>query len=100
MINIVCLCTFSVWVPVAELHGLCRCGSFVQQGGVRHGHARDVTDHGLIIEERLQTTLGDLGLVRRVLGHPEDKTRNESDERVWTHGQRDKVVVNQGAVTG
>lgn len=60
--------------PVAELHGLGGGRSLVQQGGVGHRQARDVTDHGLVVEERLQATLGDFRLVGCVLSHPERKT--------------------------
>lgn len=64
---------------MAELHGLGGSCSLVQQGGVGHGHASDVTDHGLVVEERLQATLGDFRLVGRVLSHPEKQDRhNES----------------------
>lgn len=61
-------------IPVAELHGLGSRRSLVEQGGVGDGQARDVTDHGLVVEERLQATLSDLRLVRRVLSDPENET--------------------------
>ena len=60
-------------IPVTELHGLSSGRSFIEQGGVGDRQACDVTDHGLVVEERLQATLGDLGLVGRVLSHPENK---------------------------
>lgn len=66
-------------VPVAELHGLGGSRSLVQQGGVGHRHASEVTDHGLVIKERLQATLRDLGLVGGVLSHPEDK-KGDADQ--------------------
>lgn len=86
---------------MAELHGLSSSRSFIQQRSVGHRHACDVTDHGLIIEKRLQATLGDLRLVRRVLSHPEDKnlSMNQPDELGHTD-KRDKVAVNQGSEKG
>lgn len=66
---------------MTELHGLSSGRPLVQQRGVSHRHACDVTDHGLVVEERLQATLSDLGLVGRVLGHPVNKTQhNDSTE--------------------
>lgn len=72
-----CVCDLqqvSLSIPVAELHGLSSSRPLVEQGGVGHRHACDVTDHGLVIEERLQATLGDLRLVGCVLSHPEGRT--------------------------
>lgn len=79
-------------VPVAELHGLGGSRSLVQQGGVGHRHASEVTDHGLVIKERLQATLRDLGLVGGVLSHPEDKKgdANQTKAHVRTRGQQRK----------
>lgn len=59
---------------MAELHGLGSGRPFVQQGSVGHRHAGDVTNHGLVVKERLQATLGDFGLVGRVLGYPGNRT--------------------------
>lgn len=64
---------FSLFIPVAQLHCLSCSRSLVQQGCVGNGHACDVTDHGLVVEERLQATLGNFRLVGCVLSHPEDK---------------------------
>lgn len=76
-------------LPVAELHGLGGSCSLIQQGGIGHGHACDVTDHGLVVEERLQATLGHFRLVGRVLSHPENKTgtmRTEPVRKTIAHG--------------
>ena len=64
-----CMCT-----PVAELHGLSSSRPFIKQGRVGYGHACDVTNHGLVVEEWLQATLRDFRLVGCVLSHPENKT--------------------------
>ena len=58
---------------MAELHGLSGGCALVQQRGVGHRHACDVTDHGLVVQQGLQPTLGDLGLVGRVLGYPGER---------------------------
>ena len=47
-------------------HGLGRRGGLIQQGGVRDLHPRQVHHHGLVVEQHLQATLGDLGLIGRV----------------------------------
>ena len=47
-----------------------RGGGFVEQRRVGDLHAREVTDHRLKIEQRLEAALRDLGLIRRVLGVP------------------------------
>merc|ERR1719419_681321 len=57
-------------LSVAELHGLSGGRSLIKQGGIGHRQASDVTDHGLVVEERLQATLRDLGLVGCILSHP------------------------------
>ena len=56
--------------PAGEGHGLGRGGGLVEQRGVGQGHAGEVGDHGLEVEQGLQATLGDLRLVRRVGGVP------------------------------
>ncbi len=47
-----------------------RGGGLVEQRGVRQGQARQVGDHGLEVQQRLEPALRDLGLVRRVGGVP------------------------------
>lgn len=61
-------------VPVAELHGLGSSRPFIQQGSVRHRHACDVTNHGLVVEEGLQATLRNFRLVGCVLSYPDNRT--------------------------
>lgn len=73
---------------MTELHGLSSSSSLIKQRGVSHRHACDVTDHGLVVEKRLQATLSDLRLVRGVLSDPVNKTQNnDSTERDWTEEQ-------------
>jgi hypothetical protein len=54
----------------AHDHSLGSSGTLVKKRGVGDGHSGEVGDHGLVVEERLETTLGNLGLVGGVLGVP------------------------------
>lgn len=76
---------------MTELHGLSSSRPFVQQGSVGHWHAGDVTNHGLVVEERLQATLRDFGLVGCVLSYPDNGTGTVS-RAAWfrTRGQQHK----------
>ncbi len=56
--------------PLGHGHRLGRRRRLVQQAGVCHVKARQVADHGLEVEQRLQPALRDLGLVGRVGGVP------------------------------
>ena len=49
--------------PVQQGHGLGRGGGLVQQRGVGEIHRRQLADHGLEVEQRLQAALGYLRLV-------------------------------------
>ena len=51
-------------------HGLGGGSGLVKEGGVGNVHAGEVSDHGLEVEKRLKPALGDLGLIRSVLGVP------------------------------
>ena len=51
-------------------HGLSGSGALVQQTAVGDGKASQVRNHSLEVEQRLQTTLADLSLVRSVAGVP------------------------------
>mmetsp|Transcript_25785 Transcript_25785/g.74612 ORF Transcript_25785/g.74612 Transcript_25785/m.74612 type:complete len:335 (+) Transcript_25785:2033-3037(+) len=53
-----------------HLHGLGGSGRFVQERGDAHGQAREVRAQSLEVEEHLQPSLGDLGLVRGVCRVP------------------------------
>ena len=54
--------------PLGHQDGLGHGGRALVHGGVAHLHAGELADEGLVLEERLQGPLGDLGLVRRVGG--------------------------------
>jgi hypothetical protein len=75
----------------AEVHGLGRGRSLVEQGGVGDGQACQICDHGLEIQKRLQAALGDFGLIGGVLGVPA-----RIFEQVALNHRRDQgVVVSQ-----
>ena len=56
--------------PLQHRHRLGGGGALVEQGGVGDVHAGEVRHHRLEVEQRLEPTLGDLGLVGRVGGVP------------------------------
>ena len=53
-------------VTEAERHRLGRCRRLIEQRCIRHRQPRQVGDDRLIVEQRLEATLGNLGLIRRV----------------------------------
>ena len=55
---------------LAEGHGFCGGGGFVEQGGVGDRQAGEVADQGLEVQQGFQAALGNLRLVRRVGGVP------------------------------
>lgn len=55
---------------VGERGGLGSGGAFVEKGGIGDFHAGQLEDHGLIVEEGLETTLRDFGLVGGIRGVP------------------------------
>lgn len=61
--------------PVAELHCLCSRGGLIQQGCISHVQACDVTHHGLVVEQTLQSPLRYLWLVWSILGDPVRDTK-------------------------
>ena len=76
---------------VAEKHRH-RFGSrrtLVEERSVGNLEAREIDHHGLEVEERLQTPLRDLGLVRRVLRVPPRVFQDISQD----HTRNDRVVV-------
>ena len=94
---------------VAESHGLGRGGGLVEQGGIGNLHAREVADHRLKVEQRLQPALGDLRLIRRVSGIPARVFQNvPADDRGRVcpviagsdTGLRDHVAVHQSPEVG
>lgn len=57
-------------LPVAKSHGFCCSCGLIQQGGVGDGETCHVYHHCLIVQQTLQSPLGQLCLVRGVLGGP------------------------------
>jgi hypothetical protein len=55
---------------VRERHRLGRGGALVEQRGVREIEAGEIGDHRLVVEQRFEPALADLGLVGRVLRVP------------------------------
>ena len=56
--------------PPHQGHCLGRGGRFIEHRGIGDCHARQIGDHRLKVEERLEPSLRDLGLVGRVRGVP------------------------------
>ena len=59
-------------------HGFGRRGSLIEQRRVRDRQRGEIADHRLIVEQRLEAALRDLGLVRRVGGVPARILQNVS----------------------
>ncbi len=63
-------------------HRLSRCRGLIEQRGVSNLQTGEIADHGLKVEQRLQTALRYLRLVGRVLGIParvlKDIAQNDS----------------------
>lgn len=74
---------------VTHGHGLGGGCPFVEKGGVGHGESREIGDHRLEVEERLEPPLGDLRLVRSVLSVPGGVLQDVADD----HGGDVCVVV-------
>ena len=79
---------------IAERHGFGGGGGFVEERGVGDVEAGQIADHGLEVEEGLQTSLGDLGLVGRVLGDP----ARVLEDVALDGGRNDGVVVAESDV--
>ena len=79
---------------VQQRHRLGRRRGFVQQRRVRDLHPRQIRDHRLEVDERLQSTLGDLGLIRRVGRVPARVLHHHPQDDAW----RDRVVVAEADV--
>jgi hypothetical protein len=57
----------------AESHGLGSGGGLVEKRSTGHGHASEVLNQGLEVQQRLQTTLRNLSLVRSVRSIPDER---------------------------
>ena len=79
-------------------HGLRGSGGLVQQGSVREGEPGEVGDHGLVVEQGLEPTLGDLRLVGRVLRVPagvlEEVPENDGGRQGSVVPHPDEVLVD------
>src|ERR1051325_11107066 len=73
----------------AHPHRLGGRGGLVEQGRIGHRQRREVLDHGLEVDERLEAALRYLGLVRRVLRVPAGILEHVAQD----HRRRDRVVV-------
>jgi len=73
----------------AHAHRLRGGGALVEEARARDGKTRQLADHGLKVEERLEATLGDLRLVGRVLRVP----AGILEDVPLDHRRRDRPVV-------
>ena len=74
---------------VQQRHRLARRRALVQQRRVGHLHPRQVRDHRLEVEERLEAALRDLGLIRRVRRVPARVLEHAAAD----HARRQRVGV-------
>ena len=75
--------------PVEHRHRLGRGGAFVEQRRRRDLHPREIADHRLEVQQRLEAPLGDFRLVRRVGRVPAGVLEHVAQD----HGGRVRVVV-------
>jgi hypothetical protein len=73
----------------SKQHSLDGRGALIEHGRIRCGHAGQVGNHGLEVDERLKATLRDFGLVWRVRRVPTGVLEHVALD----HGGRDRVVV-------
>ena len=71
---------------VKHRSGLSSCRRLVQQRAVGQRQSRQLADHGLEIQQSLQTTLRDLGLIRRVRSVPCGILEHVALDRCRAHG--------------
>ena len=74
---------------VRHEHGLGSRGTFVEQGGIGDLQAGEVDHHGLVVEERLEPPLGDLGLIRCIGRVPAGILQDIALD----HRRRERIVV-------
>ena len=72
--------TFRFYAALGQRHGF-GCGSrFIEHGGIGHGHASEISHHGLEIDQSFHAALADLGLVGRVGGVPSGIFQNVAQD--------------------
>lgn len=74
---------------VAHSHGLCSSRPFIEEGRVGHGQACEVRDHGLEIQQTLQSSLRDLRLIGGVLSVPSRVLHDVSQD----HRGHESIVI-------
>mmetsp|Transcript_14373 Transcript_14373/g.27727 ORF Transcript_14373/g.27727 Transcript_14373/m.27727 type:complete len:723 (-) Transcript_14373:79-2247(-) len=67
-------------------HGFGSGGGLVQQGSVGKRETSQIGDHGLVVEQRLEPSLSDFGLVWGVLGVPARVLQQVSQDHSWGEG--------------
>ncbi len=75
--------------PGGKGHGLGRGGGFVEERGIRHGQRGEFADEGLIVEESLEPSLRNLGLVGCVGRVP----AGIFEDAALDHWRRDRAVI-------
>ena len=75
--------------PLRHGHRLCRRRRLVQKGGVGNLKPGQVSDHRLVVQQRFQPPLADLGLIRRVGRVPRRILKNVALDR----GRRCRPVI-------
>ena len=88
-------CVLARAQAVQHVHRFGRGRGFVQQGCIGDFHAGQVHDHGLEIQQRFQTSLRNLRLVRRVGGIPAGIFQHVALD----YGRHDGVVITQPDIT-
>ena len=67
-------------------HSFCRSGCFIEQRGVRNFEPGEIGNHGLEVEQGLQTPLADLRLVGGIGGVPGRTFQDVSLDHRWQNG--------------
>ena len=67
-------------------HGLCGCGSLIEQGCIGKWQRSKVADHGLEVEQAFEAALAYLGLVGRILCVPARVLKNIAQDNAGCVG--------------
>lgn len=79
--------------PRHEAHGLSGGGGLVKEGRVGDRQPRELGDHRLEVEQRLQTPLRDLRLIRRVRGVPARRLQHTAPDHRGSDRVRETLAV-------